>query len=89
MEFILPLVQSSFGLKEVRYFTNSLARYFLLGSNLYGFDDEIGIELGRIFIKKAKIFGQEHVDIIMEVEVFPSRSQTIMEHTYLSQIATR
>jgi hypothetical protein len=29
----------------------------LLGSNLYGFDDVIGIELGRIFIKNAKIFG--------------------------------
>ena len=57
MGCILSLVRASFGLKEVRYFTNSLARYFLLGSNLYGFDDEIGIELVRIFIKNAKIFG--------------------------------
>jgi len=50
---------------------------------------KFGIELRRIFIKNAKISGQKHIDILMEVKVFPWRSQTIIEHMFLSQIVTR
>jgi hypothetical protein len=61
----------------------------LRGCEIYEVDLGIGIELGRIFIKNTKIFGREHIDNIMEVEVFPPQSQTIMEHTYLSQLPLR
>jgi pyrrolidone-carboxylate peptidase len=44
---------------------------------------------GRIFISITKIFEQEHIDIVMEVGVFPFRSHITMEHMYLNQITIR
>jgi len=56
---------------------------------LGGYSNIFLFELGRIFIKNTKIFRQEPIDIVVEVEAFSSRNQTIMEHMYLSQITTR
>jgi len=50
------------------------------------FDDEFRMELRRIFIKKAKIFDMDYVDIALEVKVFPCHYQTPVEDLSLSQI---
>jgi hypothetical protein len=51
-------------------------------------DGEFVIDLGRMFIKKTRIIGTDYVEIIMEVEVFPSHRQALMENMYLSHLQT-
>jgi hypothetical protein len=46
------------------------------------------IDLGRMFIKKTGIIGSDYVEIIMEVEVFPSHRQTLKENISLSHLQT-
>jgi len=46
------------------------------------------IDLGRIFIKKARIIGMDYVEGITGVEVFPNQHQTHRGNIFLSHRQT-
>jgi len=46
------------------------------------------IDLGRMFIKKARIIGMDYVEGITGVEVFPNQHQTHRGNIFLSHRQT-